>query len=374
MQKDEGKGFLDYFDDLKDPRIERKKLYPMHEILLLTLCGVICGCEGWDDIEAFGKIKLKFLRKFLPYENGIPSDDTLRRFFRAINPKVFQKCFSRWASSLGFLGRIISVDGKALRGSADKSAGKKAITMVSAFASEARLVLAQEKVDDKSNEITAIPNLLELLDLHGAIVTIDAMGCQKSIALKIREKKSDYVLSLKGNHSDLHDDVRTFFTLEANNNFKDISHTFAKTIDGDHGRIETRECYVTSADWLSQKHEWEGLKSIVMVKRKREIGNKVATETRYFLTSLDSDASQMLHVIRSHWSIENSLHWVLDVSFGEDQSRIRKGNAPQNIAIIRHIALNMIRKHKQKRQSIKLLRKRAGWDNATLEAILMQNF
>ena len=378
MQTKESEGFLDYFDTLEDPRIDRKKLHPISEILLLTLCGVICGAEGWEDIEAFGKSKLEFLQKYLPYTNGIPSDDTLRRFFRVINPKRFQECFLNWVKSLTFIDqenkdKSIALDGKTLCGSGDIANDKLPIHMISAFATSAKIVLAQAKVDDKSNEITAIPNLLELLDLHGAIVTIDAMGCQKNIATKIREKDADYVLALKGNHGDLYDDVRTFFDLESANNFKGIPHSFAKTIDGDHGRIEIRQCWVASAEWLQQKKEWDGLKNIVMIKSSREIKGVVSTENRYFLTSLDRDADRILRVIRNHWSIENSLHWVLDVSFNEDQSRIHKGNAPQNIAVIRHIALNMLRACKQKR-SIKLLRKKAGWDNAILEMVLQQHF
>lgn len=363
--------FLDYFKGLEDPRIERNKLYDIEEILLLTLCGVICGCEGWEDIEDFGESKLLFLRNYLPYKHGIPSDDTLRRFFRAIDPDAFQKCFSEWVASLHILtdNSLIAIDGKTSRRSFD--ADKNPLHLVSAFAAEARIVLGQEKVSEKSNEITAIPKLLDLLDIKRATVSIDAMGTQKKIAEKIKDRQGEYLLALKGNQGSLHDDIKLFFS------DKELTaqiSSYAET-DGGHGRIEVRKCTVTDKiDWLNDRHDWCGLKSVVKIESQVEAKDKIAEETRYYITSLAAEPQKILNSVRSHWAIENSLHWVLDVSFNDDQSRIRKGNAPQNIAIIRHLSLNMLRSVQKKRQPIKGLRKKAGWDNDTLKEILALNF
>jgi predicted transposase YbfD/YdcC len=376
MIKDDGEmNFLDIFGQLDDPRIERKKLHPMPEILLLTLCAVICGAESWDDIELFGKSKLMFLCQYLPYESGIPSDDTLRRFFRAIDTTQFQRLFVKWIQawlSPEVAGKVVAIDGKTLRGSHDGE--QLPIHLVSAFASEAGIVLGQVKTSEKSNEITAIPELLEWLDVRGAIVTIDAMGCQKAIAEKIIDKGGDYLLALKGNQSSLHDDVRLHFEQPAPASLARM--TSAETIDKGHGRIEVRQCRLsTDIDWLRERHpEWKNLNNIVAIDSQRFIGDTITQETRYFISSSQAPAAQMLAAVRLHWGIENQLHWVLDMSFGEDQSRIRKDNAPTNVAIIRHAALNMIRKTPKKRMSVKRMRKAAGWDDSLLTEILAQVF
>ncbi len=367
--------FLDIFGQLDDPRIERKKLHPMPEILLLTLCAVICGAESWDDIEMFGKSKLALLRQYLPYEYGVPSDDTVRRFFRAIDTAQFQRLFVEWIRvwlSPEAAGKVVAIDGKTLRGSHD--GGQSPIHLVSAFASEARIVLGQIKTSEKSNEITAIPELLAWLDVRGAIVTIDAMGCQKAIAEKIIDKGGDYLLALKGNQSSLHDDVRLHFEQTAPASLARM--TRAESVDKGHGRIEVRQCRVsTDIDWLRVRHpEWKNLGSIVAIDSERLTGDTTARETRYFISSSLISAPQMLAAVRLHWGIENQLHWVLDMSFGEDQSRIRKDNAPTNVAIIRHAALNMIRQAQKKRVSIKRMRKAAGWDDSVLTDILAQVF
>ncbi len=367
--------FLDVFGQLDDPRIDRKKLHPMPEILLLTLCAVICGAESWGDIETFGKSKLDFLRRYLPYEHGIPSDDTLRRFFRAIDTTQFQRLFVEWIRvwlSPEVAGKVVAIDGKTLRGSHD--GGQSPIHLVSAFASEAGIVLGQVKTSEKSNEITAIPELLEWLDVRGATVTIDAMGCQKAIAEKIIAKGGDYLLALKGNQSGLHDDVRLHFEQPAPASLTRMAR--AETVDKGHGRIEVRQCRVsTDIDWLRARHpEWKNLGSIVAMASERLTGDTMTQETRYFISSSQAPAPQMLPAVRLHWGIENQLHWVLDMSFGEDQSRIRKDNAPTNVAIIRHAALNMIRQAKKKRMTIKLMRKAAGWNNSVLTDILAQVF
>lgn len=367
--------FLDIFGQLDDPRIERKKLHPMREILLLTLCAVICGAESWDDIEMFGKSKLIFLRQYLPYESGVPSDDTLRRFFRAIDTTQFQHLFIQWVKewlSPEVAGKVVAIDGKTLRGSHE--GGQSPIHLVSAFASEAGIVLGQVKTSEKSNEITAIPELLEWLDVRGAIVTIDAMGCQKAIAEKIIDKGGDYLLALKGNQSGLHDDVRLHFEQPAPTSLTRMSH--AETIDKGHGRIEVRQCRLsTDIEWLKERHpEWKNLSSIIAIDSERLIGDTTTRETRYFISSSQAPAARMLAATRLHWGIENQLHWVLDMSFGEDQSRIRKDNAPANVAIIRHAALNMIRQTPKKRMSVKRMRKAAGWDDSLLTEVLAQVF
>ncbi|SJM90942.1 transposase [Crenothrix polyspora] len=376
MIKDEEEmDFLDIFGQLDDPRIERKKLHPMPEILLLTLCAVICGAESWDDIEMFGKSKLMFLRQYLPYESGVPSDDTLRRFFRAIDTTQFQHLFIQWVKewlSPEVAGKVVAIDGKTLRGSHE--GGQSPIHLVSAFASEAGIVLGQVKTSEKSNEITAIPELLEWLDVRGAIVTIDAMGCQKAIAEKIIDKGGDYLLALKGNQSGLHDDVRLHFEQPAPTSLTRMSH--AETIDKGHGRIEVRQCRLsTDIEWLKERHpEWKNLSSIIAIDSERLIGDTTTRETRYFISSSQAPAARMLAAVRLHWGIENQLHWVLDMSFGEDQSRIRKDNAPANVAIIRHAALNMIRQAPKKRMSVKRMRKAAGWDDSLLTEVLAQVF
>lgn len=363
--------FEDFSSDLGDHRIERNKLHGVEEILFLALCAIICGCEGWRDIERYGKLKLDFLRSFFSYTHGVPSDDTLRRFFRDLDPKQFQSCFADWAKTIDLKdNKHISIDGKVSRHSFDKDINP--LHLVSAFASDCRIVLAQEKVADKSNEITAIPKLLELLDLEGAIVTIDAMGCQKDIAQKIRDNRADYVLLLKGNQGTLHEDVKLLFKDEAV--MKLLEADVQQTVDGsEHGRLETRTYRVIEIPQeLKENHDWCDLRTFVEVISQRELKGLITEEKRYYISSLAKDAFEISKAIRSHWAVENSLHWILDVSFRDDDSRIRKGDAPQNIGAIRHFALNLLQKTKGKRDSIKQLRKAAGWDNAQLLSILKQ--
>jgi predicted transposase YbfD/YdcC len=368
--------FLDHFKDLEDPRSERNRDYTISEILLVTLCAAICGAEGWQDVEDFGKAKIDYLRQFLPYKNGIPSDDTYRRLFRAIDPEDFQRLFREWVQSLQsqIKGKVIAIDGKSTRHSFDGETPM--LHMVSAYATEARLVLAQEKVSEKSNEITAIPKLLEWLDLRGTTISIDAMGCQYVIANQIIQKQGNYIFSLKGNQGTLCEDVTTYLS---NNELKildDISS--CKDYDKGHGRVETRQSWVTyDVAWLRERHpNWSSINSLIRIDSTRETKDKTTCETRYYISSLKETPQKMLCAIRSHWAIENNLHWVLDMSFGEDQSRIRKENAPQVMAIIRHMALNLLQftKDKMKRQSIKRLRKMAGWDDNILSNILTQQF
>lgn len=369
-------GFLDYFSGIDDPRIDRKKLYSVEELLLVTLCGVICGCEGWEDLEEFGETKLDFFRNYLSFEHGAPSDDTYRRFFRAIDPEQFKKCFIDWVNAFQDLNRdVVAIDGKTLRHSYDTAKEKPAIHMVSAFASKARVVLGQEKVAAKSNEITAIPKLIKMLDLRGATVTIDAMGCQKAIVKNIIDKEADYVLGLKGNQGQLKNDVELFFQYHKKSNFKKLKHDHCLMVNKDHGRFEKRTCWITEdINWLENKEKWDGLRSIVMIESTREIGDIVSVETRYYIASIEANAVRAANTIREHWGVENSLHWILDVTFREDDSRIRDGNAPENLAIVRHIALNMLQQHRGKKTSVKKLRKMSGWNDSNLKMILETKF
>lgn len=369
---------LEHFKNLRDPRFDRKKLYPLDEVLLVVLCGVICGAESWRDFVIFGKEKLDFLKGVLPYRNGIPSKNTFARVLAYIDPKEFKGCFIAWVKSLQkVIGKVIAIDGKTLRHSFDTAKGDSAIHIVSAFASEMRLVLGEEKVDCKSNEITAIPKLLKLLDLTGAIVTIDAMGCQKTIAKQIVDKEADYVLSLKGNHGNLLDDVKLYMDDISKNDDIKAKRTYAEDIDKGHGRIEIRRCWMTeNIDWLQDKSEWKGLRSIGLIEAERQIGDKITVERRYFISSLANNASILQTAAREHWGIENALHWTLDVVFKEDDCRIRDRRAAENMTIVRHTALNLLQSAKSnyKDTSLKALRKKAGWGNDTLRSVLLQEF
>jgi predicted transposase YbfD/YdcC len=366
--------FLNHFSQIEDPRINRKKLYPLTEVFLITLCGTICGAESWRDLEMFGIQKLDFLRQFLPFDNGVPSHDTFGRIFSLIDPKKFGDCFIDWVKAIQEeIPALISIDGKTIRRSYDKTTNKAAIHLVSAFASEARLALGQVKINDKSNEITAIPVLLNLLAIKGAIVTIDAMGCQRSIAADITNKGADYVLALKGNQGQLLEQVKDYFVLEKQNNFKDVQCDYFEETDKGHGRIEIRRCWATEdINWIENKQGWQSLKSIALIESTRIVNSKTTTERRYFISSLPAKAQLIARSVRSHWAIENSLHWILDVTLNEDGSRIRARNAPENIAIIRKAGLNMLQLAKTKDVSIRGLRKAAGWSDEILKHILLQ--
>lgn len=378
MENNTSQTFISHFSTLKDPRINRKKLYPLMEILFVALCGTVCGAESWRDFVLFGKEKIDFLKRYFPFENGVPSKDTFARLFAVLDPDAFKTCFIEWVKSLqDNLKDIIAIDGKTLCNSIDELNNVPAIHMVSAFAASARLVLAQQKTDDKSNEITAIPLLLDLLSIKGSTVTIDAMGCQRAIAEKIQEKEADYVLSLKGNQGSLNDDVRLFLETEAAKNGPSAIEDIYEETDKGHGRIETRKCVVTDKiDWLEQKPQWKGLKTIAMIEETRQTGDKISTERRFFISSLPPVAELIAMAVRAHWQVENALHWTLDVVFNEDNSRVRKKNAGHNMALVRHIVMNMLNKAKAcfKGVGLKALRKKAGWGNSTLDLILQQNF
>jgi predicted transposase YbfD/YdcC len=369
---DNGKSIQDLFSNITEPR-DTNKRHKLLDIITIALCAIICGCDGWEQIEEFGKAKREWFRKFLDLPYGIPGHDTFRRVFAAINPDEFQKSFIDWMEAIQIIteGEIIAIDGKTLRRSHDKSSNKKAIHMVSAWASENSMVLGQVKTEEKSNEITAIPKLLNLLDIKGCIVTIDAMGCQKDIAGQIIDQGGDYVLSLKGNQGRLHEEIKFFFEDALEDNFKGINYSYHETVDGDHGRIETRRYWsISDLDWLTDKGMWKALSTVVMVERTREINDESSSEISFYISSMDNKPENLANAIRSHWGIENSLHWVLDISFREDESRIRQKNAPENMAVLRHFALNLLKKESSKKRSIKMKRLRAGWDEQYLTQIL----
>jgi predicted transposase YbfD/YdcC len=340
------------------------------------LCGVVCGANNWVEIEAYGKAKYEWLRQFLALPNGIPSHDTFGDVFARIDPEAFERCFPAWVNELVSLsgGQVVAIDGKTLRGASDSGAGKRAIHMVSAWASANGLVLGQVKVDEKSNEITAIPALLELLALTGCTVTIDAMGCQTAIAEQIVKHDAEYVLSLKENQGRLYEDVRDLFSHARIARQSPYPLQHVRTVEKGHGRLEIRECWTLTDPHgfpsLRTTADWAGLHTLVMLQRERRINDRVSRETAYFIASALNSAHHFLACTRAHWSIENSLHWVLDVSFQEDASRVRKDFAPQNLALIRHFALNLLKSEKSTKASIQTKRLKAGWDDAYLLKIL----
>jgi predicted transposase YbfD/YdcC len=363
--------FLNYFNDLPDYRQAGKVDYPLPEVLLLILLAVLAGAEAFTDIARFGEKKLDLLRRFLPFLNGTPAHDHLGDIFATLDARAFQTCFVAWvAARTNTPAEVINFDGKTSRRSYQKKGSKEAIHMVSAFAARQRIVLGQVKVNEKSNEIVAIPALLDMMSIEGAVVTIDAMGCQRDIASKIITKKADYILALKGNQGKLREDVEVFVDEQKALKYKDTTISRHKTVDADHGRIETRNYTVIhDVGWLQERHDWPGLKAVVVVESQREIAGKITSETRFYITSLVLLANALGPMIRAHWTIENSLHWVMDMVFRDDECRVRTNNAPANFATCRHIAYNLMRKAPGK-DSIRLRRKTAGWDDDYLASLV----
>jgi len=357
----------EYFRQLPDPRINRNKKHYLIDIIILSILAVTCGAESWDSIEMFGKTKKDFLNKILRLPNGIPSHDTINRVFSMLRPDKFEQIFIQWVDSLrikGISSEVIAIDGKTVRGSKDTFQEKSPIHIVSAWANSNQLVLGQRKIDSKSNEITAIPLLLEMLDIEGCIITIDAMGTQKEIAKTIVENKADYILALKGNQGSLHKEVAHMFSRQK----PDSENT---TIEKAHGRIETRNCTViNNLTFLDDKDQWRNLTSIVKVESQRDIRGKITNETRLYISSLKTNAENFNNYIRQHWGIENSLHWVLDVTFNEDHQRKRNGMAAQNFAIVQKIVLNLLKTENSQKASLKNKRLKAGWDNDFLLKLL----
>ena len=361
--------FLSYFKDLPDVRQRGKVMYPLTEVLLLCLLAVLAGAETVTDIARFGEKKLDLLRRLRPFAAGTPAHDHLGDILASLDAEAFQRGFVAWVAALiGVPEGVVAIDGKTVRRS--KGAAKDAIHMVSAFAARQRLVLGQVKVADKANEIVAIPKLLDMLAIEGAVVTIDAMGCQRAIAQKIVDKKADYILALKGNQGALRRDVELFVAEQNAKDFKDTTISRAETIDGDHGRIETRAVTVIhDIEWLQEQHAWPGMKSVVMVESTREISGKTERETRFYITSLVLLANQLASLVRDHWAVENSLNWVLDMVFRDDECRLRTEHAPANFTTLKHMALNLIRRAKTK-DSIRLRRKVAAWDDEFLVSLV----
>lgn len=359
--------FATVFEGLEDPRTGNRKTHDLLEILFIALCTVLCGGQGCTDMELFGKTKFDFLKTVLTLKDGIPSHDTFSRVFNVLDPKSFHDCFvvfmQRFAASCR---GVIAIDGKCLRGSFDKAKSKSALHMVQAFGVEAGLMFGQIAVDEKSNEITAVPKLLELLALEDCLVTIDAMGCQRQIAEKICDRGGDYILALKGNQGQLHNDVQLFLDDE------ETELESAEQTDTGHGRIEVRKAFVSNdIAWLQESHDWPHLKAIAKIVAHREEGDKTSSQTRYYLISRELDAEHLNSAVRSHWGIENTLHWSLDMTFGEDQARNRKDNGPENLGLLRRLALNMA-KQEPSRGSMRGKLKRAGWDNSFLLTLLGQ--
>jgi predicted transposase YbfD/YdcC len=363
--------FLSHFNELSDPRQKGKVNYPLDEILLLCLLAVLAGAEAFTEIALFGVKKLAFLRRFRPFKNGTPAHDHLGDILAVLDAEQFQRCFIAWVAAVtGVPVGVVAVDGKTVRRSGHKRGGKLPIHMVSAFAAGQRLVLGQVKVAEKSNEIIAIPKLLSMLAIDGAIVTIDAMGCQRDIAQTIIDKKADYVLALKGNQGSLREDVELFVAEQQAVGFKDCEISQHRTIDAEHDRIETRMTTVIhDAEWLQERHNWPGLKAIVMVESSREISGKIEQETRFYITSLVMVACLIGPAIRGHWAIENSLHWVMDMLFRDDECRVRTNHAPANFTAIKHMAHNLLRKASAK-SSMRSRRKAAGWDDDFLASLV----
>lgn len=377
MEKSLDPGVFRHFESLEDPRTGNALLHPLSSLMTIALCAMVCGADNWVDIQNYGHAKEAWLKQFLDLPHGIPSHDTFGRLFAALDADQFEHCFRSWISAVAkvFKAEVIAIDGKTARRSHDRRLAKRAIHMVSAWAADNRIVLGQVKTEDHSNEIVAIPMLLKTLDIKDCVVTIDAMGCQKKVARQIIAQGGDYILALKENQAQLCERVRELFApILMTGELKYTFHGHAATQGKDHGRQERRECWVIAASkwrfYLDMKEKWPGLQSVIMVLAERTIDGRTSVEPRYFISSLPPDAEALLSAIRSHWGIENSLHWVLDVAFREDESRVRKGNGQHNLTILRRLTLNLIRKADTVNGGIAARRKRAGWDNKYLRQVL----
>ena len=365
-----------FFSDIEDPRMERHKLYPLEEILLVALCSIVCGGEGYEDMKLFGESRLDLLQRIYPFRNGIASEDTYRRVFMLLDTTQFADCFAAWMQSLhGRVAGLVAIDGKAARGSQGER--KSPVHMVSAWCHERGVVMGQVGTEAKSNEIEAIPRLLKLLDLEGSTVTLDAMGCQRDITAAIVDAGADYVIALKGNQGTLHDDVKDFFEGHREDGFKEAEFDEQLTQESSHGREEMRHVRVSEdldGALLLQQGKWKGLRTVVEVVSQRSLPGKEQQKKRYYISSLPASAATLALAVRSHWSIENQLHWTLDVTFAEDRSRIRKGSAPQNLSIIRHMAVGLLKADPQPKLSMRRKVMKAAWNDNYLMRILSAQF
>ena len=365
--------FVEHFSILRDPRVERRRRHSLESILFIALCGVICGVESWVEMEAFGNAREEWFSKFISLKNGIPSHDTFGRVFAQLDPKEFGRVFLEWIQSVykKTKGEVIAIDGKTVCGTQDKARGWEALHVVNAWASANRLILGQEKSTGGSNEIETVPRLLTILDVKGCIVTLDAMGCQKDIAEKIQDKKGDYVLALKGNQGLLHEEVRQYWD---DSKLPKNEYDEYETADKGHGRHEIRRYRISSQlEWLTVRKDWKGLKSIGMVESMRTIDGQTTVQRRYYLSSLGADARELAKAVRTHWEVENKAHWCLDVMFNEDRSRARVKFAAENLALLRRLSLNILRKDTDSKQSLRIRRNMASWKTEYLEHLLAQN-
>ena len=369
---------MERFEILEDPRTGHARRHELLDIIVITLCAVICGADNWVEIEEFGKAKEEWFRRFLKLPHGIPSHDTFGRVFSLLDPEQFSACFMDWVRSVSELahGEVVAIDGKTLRGYHDRANGRAPLHMVSAWATENRMVLGQTRTEAHSNEITAIPELLRVLELKGCLVTIDAMGCQRNIARQAVQGGADYLLAMKANQGELHENIKDLIACCERVGWDGVAYSHHEQVGKGHGRLERRQCWaITDPEelaYVDPQRQWASLGTVARVSYRRDAATDAPTDTRYYICSYPADAATLLASARSHWSIENSLHWVLDMAFDEDHSRVRTGHADQNLAVIRHLALNLLKQERSAKVGIKAKRKKAGWDFDYLLKVLSQ--
>lgn len=374
MDADVSQGVLRFFSSVEDPRNARGRRHKLADMIAIAICASICGEEGWFDIALFGKVREQWFGTFLELPHGIPSHDTFGRVFALLDPDELEGCFVRWTTHLAEAsqGRLVAIDGKAMRHSFDTAAQRSNVHLVSAWCTANQTVLGQVACDAKSNEIMALPELLDLLCLQGAVVSADAMHCQRGTAAKIIDEQADYLLQVKDNQPSLHESVALLFEQGLTDDCQGVAYDYAEDVTGDHGRIETRRCWTSQdIEGLVEPGRWKGLRSVVRVERIREVGDHVSREQAYYISSLPGDdAARMLGLVRDHWKVENQLHWCLDVVFREDDSRVRKGYAAENLSRLRRVALNLLKKDTTGKLSLRAKRKLAGWDQPYLLHLL----